>query len=190
MAFQGKSRAVQARAKRERQPLTEDDLYSYALRSLGRKMRTVMELKRLMRQRVEPGETGEAKMNVVIARLVENRYLDDTRFATDYTWMRQENERFGRRRVQQDLRQRGIQNEIIGKTLDAAYSDVPETELARRYIERKRLKKPMNDKETARVVRSLVRAGFSMRTIFPLLKSWEIEPETVEAICEAMNSAE
>lgn len=191
MAFHGKSRAVQSRAKQERQPLTEDDLYSYALRSLGRKMRTVMELKRLMRQRVEPGETGEAKMNAVIARLVENRYLDDTRFAADYTRMRQENERFGRRRVQQDLRQHGIQNEIIGKTLDAAYADVPETELARRYIERKRLRKPTNNKETARIVRSLVRAGFSMRTIFPLLKSWEIEPETVEAICESdMESVE
>lgn len=191
MAFRGKSRAGQVRAKRERQPLNEEELYSYALRSLGRKMRTVAELKRLMRQQVEPGEPGEAKMNAVIVRLVENRYLDDTRFAADYTRMRQENERFGRRRVQQDLRQRGIQSETIGKTLDAAYADVPETELARRYIERKRLKKPMNDKETARVVRSLVRAGFSMGTIFPLLKSWEVEPETVEAICESdMESAE
>jgi regulatory protein len=72
--------------------------------------------------------------------------------------------------------------EIVGKALDAAYADLPEAELARRYIERKRLRKPTNDKETARVVRSLVRAGFSLGTIFPLLKAWNVEDEALAAL--------
>jgi regulatory protein len=184
MAFRGKSDAAKRRAPKERQPLDEQALYSYAVYTLGRKMRTVAELKRLMRRRVEPGESGEAKMHAVVARLMENKYLDDARYAADYTRMRQENERFGRRRVQQDLMQRGVKSEIAGAALDVAYAEVQEVELARRYIERKRLRKPTNDKETARIVRSLVRAGFSLRTIFPLLKSWDVNAETIEALSD------
>lgn len=169
-------------AKRTREPLDEAALYGYAVRSLGRKMRTVAELKRLMRLRVEPGEAGDAKMDAVVLRLIDHQYLNDTRYAADYTRLRQENERFGRRRVQQELNRRGVHEEIIGKTLDAAYAELPEPDLARRYIERKRLRKPANEKETARVVRSLVRAGFSLGTIFPLLKAWNVGDDALTAL--------
>lgn len=179
MAFGRQSKAA---GTRNREPLDEATLYAYAVRSLGRKMRTVAELKRLMRLRVEPGEPGEAKMNAVVGRLIDHQYLNDTRYAADYTRMRQENERFGRRRVQQELNRRGVHEEIVGKTLDAAYAEVPEPELARRYIERKRLRKPTNEKETARIVRNMVRAGFSMNTIFPLLKAWNVDENTLSAV--------
>jgi regulatory protein len=169
-------------AKRERQPLDENALYEYAVKALGRKMRTVAELKRLMRQRVEPDEPGEAKMNAVVTRLKEYEYLNDTRYAADYTRMRQENERFGRRRVQQELIQRGVHGEIIGKALDKAYADVPEADLARRYIARKRLRKPANEKETARIVRNMARAGFSTGTIFGILKNWQVEDDVLAAV--------
>jgi regulatory protein len=172
------------RKPRQREPLEAPALYEYAVRSLGRKMRTVAELKRLMRQRVEPGDPGEAKIDAVIQRLTEHKYLDDARYAADFTRMRQENERFGRRRVQQDLAQRGVHSEIVSNTLDAAYADLPEAELSRRYIERKRLRKPTNEKETNRVVRSLIRAGFSMGTIFPLLKAWKIDDSSILALSE------
>lgn len=188
MAFSRQSRPAKPRA-----PLDGAALYAYAVRSLGRKMRTVAELKRLMCQRVEPGEVGEAKMNAVVARLIDHQYLNDTRYAADYTRIRQENDRFGRRRVQQELNRRGVHEEIVTKTLDAAYADLSEQELARRYIERKRLRKPTNDKETARVVRSLVRAGFSLGIIFPLLKAWNLDEATlaaVESIDEDVEAAE
>ena len=46
------------------------------------------------------------------ARLKELNYLSDTRFAADYTRLRKENEKFGRRRVQQDLMQKGVQQGV------------------------------------------------------------------------------
>lgn len=183
MAF-GTFNRSKTRGERLREPLDAAALYEYAVRSLGSKMRTVAELKRLMRTRVEPGESGESKVEAVVIRLKEHRYLDDTRYAADYARLRMDNERFGRRRVQQDLIQRGVHGDIIGKTLDTAYSELPEAELARKYIERKRLRKPTNEKETARIVRSMVRAGFSMGTIFALLKAWKIDESTLEAVSE------
>jgi regulatory protein len=42
--------------------LNEAGLYEYAIRSLGRQMRTQADLRRLMQQRVEPGEQGELQL--------------------------------------------------------------------------------------------------------------------------------
>lgn len=167
--------------KAKPEPLDEAGLYAYAVRVLGSQMRTAAELTRKMRLRVEPGESGQAKIDAVLRRLVEYRYLDDRRYAAAYTRMRQENDRFGRRRVQQELSRRGVSGELINQTLDAAYGDLPEMELAQRYAERKRLQRPANDKEAARIVRSMVRGGFSMNTIFSLLKRWRVDESMLSA---------
>ena len=122
---------------RTRKPLVlldEDSLYDYAVKMLGQQMRTVAELKRLMRRRVEPGEAGEAIMAAVVMRLTERKYLNDASYAQDFARLRQENASHGKRRVQQDLMRKGVQAEVIGKTLDAAYENVDEEELARRHL--------------------------------------------------------
>jgi regulatory protein len=171
-----------SRAPKQKQPLDEAALYEYAIGALGRRMRTVAELKRQMRKRVEDGEAGEAKVEAVIARLKERRYLNDTNFAADYTRLRQENSSFGKRRVRQDLIQKGVHGDIITRTLDTAYENVNEEELARRHLERKRIRKPANEKETARIMRLLVRAGFSTGVIFKILKNWQVDDETLAAL--------
>ena len=170
------------RPKKKPEPLSEAALYEYAAGALGRRMRTVFELKRLMRTRVEEGETGEAKMAAVIARLKEYGYLNDSTYAADYTRLRQENERFGKRRVQQELYRKGVQPELITQTLDAAYEDVSEEALARRHLERKRVKQPSTEKDSARIVRLLIRAGFSTTVIFKILKSWHVDEQTLASL--------
>ena len=47
----------------------EAGLYEYAVKALGRRMRTEAELRRLMHARVEPGPSGEAVIAAVLARL-------------------------------------------------------------------------------------------------------------------------
>jgi len=171
-----------SRAKKKPAPLDEPALYDYAIKSLGRRMRTVAELKRLMRSRVETSESGQAKIDRVITRLKEQRYVNDASYAASYARLRQENQSFGKRRVKQDLVQKGVHAEVIAKTLDAAYEDVKEEELARRHLERKRIQKPANEKETARVMRMLVRAGFSTAVIFRILKKWDVDDEALAAL--------
>jgi regulatory protein len=173
---------VRSRSRKPVLLLDEDSLYDYAVKMLGQQMRTVAELKRLMRRRVEPGEAGEATMAAVVARLTERKYLDDAGYAQDFARLRQENASFGKRRVQQDLIRKGVQAALIGKTLDAAYENVDEEELARRHLERKRVKKPANQKEAARVMRMLMRAGFSSGLIFRILKKWDVEVEGLDEL--------
>jgi regulatory protein len=167
---------------KKKQPLDEATLYEYAIRALGRRMRTVAELKRMMRPRVEENESGESKIDRVIVRLKEQRYLNDTAYASDYVRLRQENSSFGKRRVHQDLIQKGVHANVIAKTLDAAYESVSEDDLIRRFLTRKRIQKPSNDKESARVVRMLIRAGFSTGTIFKTLKKWDVGEDTLTAL--------
>ncbi len=155
----------------------ETSLYEYAVGALGRRMRTVVELKRLLRDKVEDSEHGRLLIEVVIAKLKDQKYLNDTQYASSYSSLRKENNSFGRRRVIQDLKQRGVHDEIIEKTVAATYADTNEETLARDYLRRKRLKQPTNEKETARIFRALVRAGFGTKTIFAILKKWNIEDE-------------
>ena len=160
----------------------ETSLYEYAIGVLGRRMRTVAELKRLLRQKVEKSELGDLLVETVIARLKEQRYLNDTSYATTYSSLRKENDRFGRRRVISDLKQRGVHDDIIDKTVDAAYADTNEEQLARAFVARKRLKKPASQKEAARIFRTMVRAGFATRTIITILKKWDVEEEVLTAL--------
>ena len=89
----------------------------------------------------------------------EHGYLDDAAFAETYARLRQQNEKLGVRRVRQDLKQKGVESELITETLEARYGQTNEEALAREHLERRRMRKPENEKETARIMRRLVAAA-------------------------------
>jgi regulatory protein len=177
----------------------EDSLYEYAVQALGRRMRTVAELKRLLRQkRVVVGKDGEPDkvIDAVVARLKEQRYLNDTQYATLYSSSRKEGDKFGQRRVETDLMGKGVHKDVIAKTVGETYAGVDEEELARDYLRRKRMAEPSapkrgdqasykkSQKETAKVFRTLVRAGFRTATVVKILKNWNVEDEVLTALQE------
>jgi len=162
--------------------LNEAGLFDYAVKALGRQMRTEAQLRRLMETRVEPGDGGEATIATVVARLHEYGYLNDAAFAETYARLRQENEKFGVRRVRQDLQQKGVGTELIATTLEARYGQTDEEALAREHLERKRIRKPENEKETARVMRRLVTAGFSTGVIYKILRQWDVPEEALAGL--------
>ena len=71
---------------------------------------------------------------------------------------------------------------LIDETLDARYADTNEEALARQHLERKRIHKPENEKETARVMRRLVAAGFSTGVIYKILRQWNVPDESLAAL--------
>jgi regulatory protein len=150
----------------------EAGLYDYAVKALGRRMRTEVELRRLMKPRVEPDAHGEAAIAVALARLKDHGYLNDAAFAEAYARLRQENEKLGVRRVRQDLQQKGVGKELIAETLEARYGQTNEEALAREHLERKRIGKPQNEKET----------GFSTGTIYKILRQWNVPDEALAAL--------
>ena len=145
-------------------------------------MRTEAELRRLMQSRVEPGERGQAVIAATLARLKEQRYLDDQAFAETYARLRQENEKLGQRTVRQKLAQKGVAPSIADAAIGARYAATDEEALARQHLERKRIRKPENEKETARVMRRLVAAGFSTGVIYKILRQWNVPDDTLAAL--------
>jgi regulatory protein len=77
-----------------------------------------------------------------------------------------------------------VHTDIIEKVVPAAYNDINEEQLAREFLRRKRIVKPIGQKQAARVFRSLVRAGFASRIIFRILKLWDVDDETITALEE------
>jgi len=162
---------------------TENQLYEYAVGALGRRMRSVAELKRLLRQRVEmETEYGQTLVELVIRKLKDQGYLNDAKYAATYSAFRRDNEKFGRRRVATDLKIKGIHSEVLEKAVDSTFAEVNEEKQAREYLRRKRLKKPSDQKQSARVFRQLMRAGFGAKTIFTILRKWDVDEEVIEIL--------
>jgi regulatory protein len=162
--------------------LNESGLYNYAVKALGRRMRTEAELRRLMGARVEPGPGGEGVIQAVITRLKEQRYLDDRSYAETFSRLRRENDKFGQRRVRQALGQKGVSSKIVEQVVTESYAKTDEETLARQYLDCKRLRKPADEKETARVMRRLVAAGFSIGVIYRILRQWDVADESLSAL--------
>jgi len=181
--------------KRSKKVHDVGSLREYALGAIGRRMRTVAELKRLMRQKQIAGD-AEAAIGEVVAWLKERGYLNDSAFAATYSANRRDNERFGKGRVTMDLKMKGVHGEVIERAVHETYDGVNEEQLARDFLRRKRVKPPVkakrgdaagykqSQKDTARIFRLLARAGFSTRTAFAVLKTLGAEDETLTALEE------
>jgi regulatory protein len=159
----------------------EETLYEYAVRSLAGRMRSVAEIKRLMRRRAS-GENAELLIEVVVARLKQNHYLDDRFYAATFSTSRRDHQKLGKMRVVSDLKARGVHADVIRETVDAAYGATTDEQQAREFLRRKRLSKPKDDREAARVFRMLMRAGFATRSIIAILKKWDVPDETLTAL--------
>jgi regulatory protein len=171
---------------RPRKLFTEAELYEYAVGALARRMRSVAELKRLLRNRVEAEtEFGTTLVELIVVRLKDQGYLNDAKYAAAFSSYRRDNEKFGRRRVVTDLKVKGVHGEVIEKAVSSVYDGVKEENLARDYIRRKRLQQPKSKedrKQAARIFRQLIRAGFESKTIFKILKKWDVDEETLSEL--------
>ena len=146
-------------------------------------MRSTAELKRLLRRKVEAEtEYGQTLIELVIRRLKDRGYLNDAKYAAAYSSFRRDNERFGRMRVITDLKTKGVHGEVIEKAIADTYDEVNDEKQAREYLRRKRLVKPKDQKQAARVFRQLLRAGFGFKTIFRILKKWDVDAETLNEL--------
>ncbi|MFY9909707.1 MAG: regulatory protein RecX [Candidatus Sulfotelmatobacter sp.] len=167
---------------------SEDELYEYAVGALARRMRTVAELKRLLRARVEVDtEYGQTLVELIIRRLKDNGYLNDSQYAAYFSALRRDNQKFGKRRVITDLKIKGMHSDLIDEAVDVAFEGVSEEKQAREYLRRKRLAKPKNQKESARIFRQLARGGFGAKTIFSILKKWDVDDEILSQLEEGVD---
>jgi regulatory protein len=155
---------------------TENQLYASALRALMRRAHSVSEMRKYLEGRAE----NAADVKPVLARLRENRYLDDARFAADFARSRANSRRQGRFRIARELRTRGIADAHIETALDSVFAETDEATLVRARIRRKlaQLRGPVDERKAASLYRSLLRLGFSSEVIRAELRAARIEAAT------------
>jgi len=159
------------RAPRQKAVLTsEAAVYDYAIAALTRSAKTVAQLRRQLRRRVEPGAAGEALIDAAVARLQEQGYLSDARFAQGYAGSRMAQARLGRRRVTQELLQKGVAAELVEREVTAAFAETDELTQARAFLAKKRVRPPTDQRDAARIFRLLARAGFGAGTATQVLR--------------------
>lgn len=106
------------------------DAYRCALRLLGRRNHSGLEIRRKLKYRdFEPDAIDHA-----LNRLTENKYLNDQAFAIEWVNYRMNNAPRSRRLMAQELRHKGINEAQI----DAALVHVDELALAKACIQRQR----------------------------------------------------
>lgn len=149
---------------------SEPAVYECAVAALTRSTKTVAQLRRQLRRRVEPGTAGEALIDAALARLQAQGYLSDARFAQGYAGSRMAQARLGRRRVAQELLQKGVAAELVEREVAAAFAETDELTQARAFLAKKRVRPPTDQRDAARIFRLLARAGFGAGTATQVLR--------------------
>ena len=130
-----------------------------AYRYLTIRPRSRAEVEQKLRDRGFPPEV----VSSVIDHLLRLGYLNDEQFARQWAAGRVRSRGFGRRRIEQELRQKGIGRDIIHDTLTALFEDASELDVARREAEKKLRTLSRFEPE----VRKRRLAGFLERKGFP-----------------------
>jgi regulatory protein len=166
-------------------PLGVEGLLAYSARVLAVRAQTISELgDKLRRRAADPQD-----VDTVLARLKENGFLDDQRFAESFANWRRDSEGFGKTRVMHDLLARRVAPEVAKKAAETAYSAADETAMIAQYLERKFRGKDLRtflqvEKNLASAFRRLRGAGFSSGNAIKVLKRFASEAERLEDLPE------
>ncbi len=141
----------------------EPSLRERALGLLARREHTRAEMQRKLAPHAESEEEIEALLDQLAAR----GWLSEARFAE----MRANAlaRKFGSRKIEQDLKSRGVSAEVIEHTLQQAHSD--ELERCRTAWKKKFGVLPQDAAERGRQMRFLAGRGFSAEAVHQVLKA-------------------
>jgi regulatory protein len=135
-------------------PDTPAELKTRALRYLVRREHSRAELVR----KLAPHAESEAALNAVVDLLQSKKQLSDERFAEERA--RSLSRKYGTAKIRQDLKERGVADEIVERV-----SPEGELERAKAILQRKYREPAQTREEHARRARFLQSRGFAYETI-------------------------
>jgi regulatory protein len=117
-------------------------------------------------------EFSDVVVGQVLSELSRLGYVNDRQFANQWASARVRLRGFGRRRIEQELKRKGVDPEIIRETFAEVFSGEAEVETARKAAEKKLSSMPLLDGNTRRrrLAGFLERKGFSFEIIRTVLR--------------------
>ena len=131
--------------------------------------------RRELADKLQDKEFSDQIITAVLEHVTRLGYLDDGKFAAQWAASRVRSRGFGRRRLEQELRIKGIGRDIIKETLNTLFEESTETDVARKEAEKKlrTLTRFEPEVRRRRLAGFLERRGFSsdiIRTILPIVR--------------------
>ena len=159
--------------RRTPRKLDSNGLWDYALRILAQRPNSSSELKKKLSRRAD----SSASVTIVLEKLREYGLADDAKFSETFATTKLQNQGFGRFRVLRDLGAKQVAPRLAREAVDKAFAGVDETELAKRFLERKYRGHDLaelfkEEKKLAAAYRRLRMAGFSGAVTVAALKSY------------------
>jgi len=167
----------------------KETLYAAALRALMRRAHSVHEMRSYLERRAEKPSLARE----VLARLRQEKLIDDARYAREFARTRANSRHQGRYRIMRELRTRGVADGLIETALEEVFAETNEEDLLRKLIARRMraARGPLDANKTASLYRTLLRAGFDAQLIRrevrlalrgePLLELPDLPPQDQEA---------
>ncbi|MBC8388445.1 MAG: regulatory protein RecX [Actinobacteria bacterium] len=132
---------------------------AYLLRLLSRRIYSKYEISRKLNNKGYP----EKIIANLIFWLENNDYINDELFASMWAQSRLQNKPIGRYKLNQELRTKGIQQDIIQKVIDKTYKEMDELTLAHNLIKEKIVASEIKNIriDPKKIYNFLLRRGFS-----------------------------
>lgn len=123
-----------------------------------------------LRQKLLPHwQETDISLDSLLDDLTERGYLSDARAAAQ--WVHAKRSRLGTKRITQELRHKGIDDELIQAVLPELQAS--EMDTARAVWQRKFAAPPQDDQEKAKQMRFMLSRGFALDTVFKLWRADE-----------------
>ena len=141
---------------------------AHAFRFLSYRDRSHWELDQYLKKK----EYSHPVIQQTLDYLTELNYINDQRFALKWSQFKINKNKIGKSRLHMELSSKGIDKDIIEKSLNAIYEDNPEKDLAEQCARKKwvSLKGIEKEKKKRRLVQFMQRRGFSSDIIYQSLK--------------------
>jgi len=146
-----------------------DDAYIVALTLLSARELSEAQLRTRLKRR----EFEATAIDAAVARLKDDRTINDRRVALAIARMESAIKHRGRSRVLQKIRQAGINSDTAEDAVREVFEEVDEGALMDRAFERRlrgKTPKELDDKGRARIIRALVAQGFGLDAVLKKLK--------------------
>jgi regulatory protein len=141
-----------------------------AYRQLGRRDRTVAELRWYLRRR----ELDPAGIEAAIDILCDQGYLDDARYAQRFAQDRRTLDAWGAERIARRLEEAGVAPEVITAAVGEQDAD-DELEAAVALLRRRLTRPPADDRGRERALGVLVRRGYELELAHDAIRAFERE---------------
>lgn len=141
---------------------------SVAYGHLSKRDRTVREVERHLEAKGIDAETTAA----AIAELIEQRYLDDARYARLFAEDRRTLDGWGSERIERRLREVGISPEVIAGVVGVGDGH-DELAAALAVLEQRLSAPPADERERTRALGLLVRRGYELEVAYDAVRAFE-----------------